>query len=72
MKLCKRGRRNQDWSCVKRVQNETSKMILNAKEEYFHRLGRDLSDPNEGIKHYWSTLNRLSNKKKAVNIPHYY
>ena len=44
-------------------------MILNAKEEYFHRLGRQLSDPNEGIKHYWSTPNRLINKKKTMNVP---
>ena len=68
-KFCKRGRRDQEWSYVKRVRNETSKMILNAKEEYFHRLGRELSDPNEGMKHYWSTLNRLINKKKTMNIP---
>ena len=67
--LCQRGRRDQDWDRVKHVRNETSKMILNAKEEYFKRLGRKLSDPNEGIKSYWSTLNRLINKKKAVNIP---
>ena len=67
--FCQRGRRDQDWDRVKHVRNETSKMILNAKEEYFKRLGRKLSDPNEGIKSYWSTLNRLINKKKAVNIP---
>ena len=44
-------------------------MILNAKEEYFKRLGRKLSDPNEGIKSYWTTLNRLISKKKTLNIP---
>ena len=68
-KFCKRGRRDQDMSYIKRVRNETSKIILNAKEEYFHRLGRKLSDPNEGIKHYWSILNRLISKKKTMNIP---
>ena len=49
---------------MKHVPNETSKMILKAKEEYFKRLGRKLLDPNEGIKSYWSTLNRIINKKK--------
>ena len=44
-------------------------MTLNTKEEYFKRLGRKLSDPNEGIKRYWSTLNRFINKNKALNIP---
>ena len=67
--FCRRGRRPQDWTYVKSVRNETSKMILNAKEEYFKRLGRKLSDPSEGIKSYWSTLNRLINKKKTLNIP---
>ena len=67
--FCRRGRLDQDWTYVKRVRNETSKMILNAKEEYFKRLGRKLSDPNEGIKSYWTTLNRLINKKKILNIP---
>ena len=44
-------------------------MILDAKEEYFSRLRRKFSDPTEGINSYWSTLNRLVNKEKAMNIP---
>ena len=44
-------------------------MILNANEEYFKQLGRKLSDPNEGIKNYWATLNRLINKRESINIP---
>ena len=44
-------------------------MILNAKGEYFKRLGRKLFDPNEGIKSCWFTLNRVINKNKALNIP---
>ena len=54
---------------MKDIGNETSKMILNAKEKYFLNLGRKLSDPNQGIKAYWTTLNRLLNKKKVANIP---
>ena len=37
--FCRWGRRDQDWTYVKHVRNETSKIILNAKEEYFERLG---------------------------------
>ena len=37
--FCQQGRRDQDWNYVKYVHNETSRMILNAKEEYFKRLG---------------------------------
>ena len=44
-------------------------MILNAKEEYFNRPGRKLTDPNEGKKSCWSTLNRLTSEKRAVNVP---
>ena len=64
-----RGRREEDWERVKNVRNATSKLIVKAKEHYFLKLGRKLSDPNQGPKEYWSTLNRLINKKKTFNIP---
>ena len=28
-----------------------------------------MADPGQGVKAYWSVLNRLINKKKVVNIP---
>ena len=68
-KYVRRGQRKEDWDQVKNIRNETSKMIINAKEKYFLNLGRKLSDPNQGIKAYWTTLNRLLNKKKVANIP---
>ena len=68
-KHVKRGQRKEDWTHVKDIRNETSKMIISAKEKYFLNLGRRLSDPNQGIKAYWKTLNRLRNKKKVANIP---
>ena len=43
-------------------------MIINAKEKYFLNLGRKLSDPNQGIKAYWTTLNRLLSY--ACNVAH--
>ena len=33
-------------------------------------VGRKLADPGQGVKAYWSALNRLINKQKVVNIPH--
>ena len=48
---------------IKEVKRETSYVILGAKESYFLGLVRKLSDPNNGIKAYWSILNRLMNKK---------
>ena len=44
-------------------------MITTAKDNYFASLGRKLSNPNIGIKKYWSTLNRIINKKNVWNIP---
>ena len=44
-------------------------MITTAKENYFASLGRKLSNPAIGIKTYWSTFNKIVNKKKATNIP---
>lgn len=64
-----RGRREEDWERVKNVRNATSKLIVKAKESYFLKLGRKLSDPKQGLKEYWSTLNRLINNKKTFNIP---
>ena len=38
------------------VRNETSRMIADAKENYFTTLGRKLSNPALGLKTYWTTL----------------
>ena len=51
------------------IRNETSRMITDAKENYFSTLGRKLSDPTIGLKTYWRTLNRIINKKETTNIP---
>ena len=62
-------RRPDEWDNVRLIQNDTSKMITIAKDNYFATLGRKLSDPATGIKTYWSTLNKIVNKKKATNMP---
>ena len=68
-RIVQRGRRQEDWALVKNIRNETSKLITSAKEDYYACLGRKLADPGQGVKAYWSALNRLINKKKVVNIP---
>ena len=65
----RRGRNTADWERVRAARNETSKLITSAKEKYLSSLGQKLSDPNQGKKSYWSILNKLINKKCAVNIP---
>ena len=54
---------------VKEVRRETSKMIPDTKKSYYLELSRKLSDSNNGIKEYWSILNRLMNEKSISGIP---
>ena len=68
-KYVKRGRKPDDWEYVRKVRNETSSKITRAKDEYFSNLGKKLSDPTNGIKSYWATLNKIINNKKFSNIP---
>ena len=51
-KYVKRGRKPEDWTRVKRVKNDTTRMITDAKNKYYSRLGEKLCDPNVGIKTY--------------------
>ena len=44
-------------------------MITNSKDDYFAELGRKLSNPNNDPKTYWTTLNRITNKKKDDEYP---
>ena len=68
-KYVKRGPKLSDWEYVRKVHNETSSKITRAKDEYFSNVGKKLSDPTNGIKSYWATLNKIINNKKFSNIP---
>ena len=68
-KFMNSGRRPEDWQLFKTVRNETSRLVVNAKAMYYCNLGRKLSDPSNGIKTFWSTMNRPIDKKKNINIP---
>ena len=68
-KYVRRGRKPEEWEYVRVTRNETSKIIPDAKETYFASLGCKLSHPTIGLKVYWSTLNKIINKKNMTNIP---
>ena len=68
-KYFKRGRKLDDWGYVRTVRNETSSRITKAKDDYFSNLGKSLSYPTNGTKSYWTTLKKIINKKKFLNIP---
>ena len=45
-------RNHNDWKTVRKLQAENSKNILDAKNSYYLKLGKKLSDPCIGIKKY--------------------
>ena len=63
----KRGWKPDNLEHVRSVCNETS-VKLKAKYDYFSDLGKDLSDPTNDIKSYWTTLNKIINKKRFSNV----
>ena len=46
-----------------------SKLIEDAKDKYFTKIGRTLSNPETGKKLYWSMINKILNKAKIPIIP---
>ena len=44
-------------------------MITSLKEKYFLKLGQMLSDFTNGVKAYWSALNKIINRNEVTNIP---
>ena len=40
-----------------------------AKQKYFAKVGRTLSNPSTGSKLYWSLVNKMLNKAKIPEIP---
>ena len=56
----KRGRKPEDWTCVRQVKNDVTKMITDSKNKYYSKLGEKLYDPNVGVK----TLHKIINKSK--------
>ena len=62
--MFKRGRKPEDWTRVKQVKNDATKMITDAKNKYYSRFGEKLCDPNVAIKTYWKALHKIINKNR--------
>ena len=65
----KRGRKPEERAQVLETQNLTSKLIKQAKQSYYEKLGNQLSDPSCGEKHFWNAFKKLANKKKDDQHP---
>ena len=63
-----RCRNPDDRHLVRTVQNETNRLIKNAKMEYYVNLGIKLSNYDTGSKYFWTAFKRLVNNKKLTNI----
>ena len=68
-KWVKRGRNEQEHDNVREVQIKTNKLIKQAKQAYYTKLGDELSDPKTGPKNFWMASKNVVNKKKYTNIP---
>ena len=63
------GKHKNDFDQVRIVQNNTNKLIREAKQLYYEKLGEKLSDPQTGHKHFWNAFKTITNEKKYTNIP---
>ena len=54
---------------VNAVQNETNKIIKEAKKTYIDNISAKICDPRSGGKVFWNAYKRLINNKKNTNIP---
>ena len=68
-KWVNRGRNPLDQDNVRKVQNDTNKLIKEAKRTFYSNLGNKLSDPLVGQKQFWTAYKKLANKNRNTNIP---
>ena len=67
-KYVKRECEAEEWEHVKILSQNTSQMITSTKEKYFLKLGQKLSDPANGVKAYWPTLNKIIKREYSSTI----
>lgn len=65
----KHGKAAADLSILKIHQSKCKAVIKTAKDDYYNKLAASLNEPNVSAKKYWSTINRILNKKKIPLIP---
>ena len=63
------GRPDDKLEAMNEMISKGSKLIEDAKDRYFKKIGTTLSSPETGIKSYWSLINRILNKAKIPIIP---
>ena len=64
-----RGRNRHDRDHVRKVQNDTNKLIKHAKLSYYFNLGNKLSDPSTGLKKFSTAYKKMANQKRNTDIP---
>ena len=64
----KKGRKAQDYECLRESISRCRNTISVAKEEYYTKLVHSLNDPGIGSKKYWSILYRLLGKRRLPRI----
>ncbi len=65
----KNGQPEGGLEAITNMISQGSKMIEDAKDKYFSKIGRKLSNPETGRKLYWSHINKILNKSKIPVIP---
>ena len=68
-KWVQRGRNENVRDNIRKSQNDLNKLIRDAKQSYYRKLGNNLSDPQTGNKDFWNAFKRISNRTKQPNIP---
>ena len=66
-KWVKRGRNANDHGNVRKIQNSTNKLILEAKQSYFEKFGHRLSDPQTGQNYFWTASRTTRNPDRTSN-----
>ena len=66
----KHGQPQERFEGIQRLVSEGYKLIEDAKQNYFMKIGRTLSNADAGQKIYWSLMNRVLNKAKIpITLP---
>ena len=65
----KNGQPNDKLEGIKNMISVGSRLIENAKKNYFPKAGKSLADPSICNKTYWSLINTVMNKAKIPVIP---
>ncbi len=63
------GRPADKYQEIQNMISHSSKIVEDAKQKYFSKIGTTLANPATGSKTYWSLINKVLNKVKIPEIP---